>query len=125
MIQYWFGPYSKHELVLSFDNKGAEDMLFCLNSLRMTKLPQSINVVEVNKAETIPNNLVLAANATDDDWLEANKSALKFSLTDESIEYAQFKLREYLKVGAFEPAEFCSFDRAGRPVTTQVYFQAI
>lgn len=123
MIVYRFGPHSADELTLWFDRTGAEAMLTALRALAST--PDDDGSAELgatclSEARAVPARVVLARAS--EDAVVKSAAAVRLSMADETVDYAEFKVREFLAVGDFFPAEFAAFVREGRKHDTQVYF---
>lgn len=123
MIVYRFGPHSADELTLWFDKLGAEAMLAALRTLASAEQDDTSEELVascLSEASTSAARVVLARAA--EDALAKSAAMVRLSMADETVDYAEFKLREFLATGDFAPAEFAAFVREGRKYDTQVYF---
>ncbi|SDZ02104.1 hypothetical protein SAMN04487939_11253 [Lysobacter sp. yr284] len=123
MIVYRFGPHSADELTLWFDRIGAEAMLAALRALASAEsdaASEELRATGLRKASASAACIVLA-RAEQDEMIES-AAAVSLGMADETVDYAQHKLREFLVADDFAPAEFAAFEREGRRYDTQVYF---
>lgn len=123
MIAYRFGPHSADELSFWFDQVGAEAMLAAMRALASVdreEASEDLVATRLHEASVAVARIVLARSA--EDAIVKSATAVRLSMADETIDYAMFKLREFLATGDFSPAEFAAFVREGRKYDTQVYF---
>lgn len=126
MIVYRFGPHSADELTLYFDLVGAEAMLAALKALATAgqdDASEDLHATRLHEASAASARIVLVRSAQD--AVVKSDASLRLAMADETVDYALIKLREFLAVGDFSPAEFAAFVREGRKYDTQVYFCAL
>jgi len=126
MIVYRFGPHSADELTLWFDRIGAEAMLAALRVLASVgQADASEDLVATRLHETSAAAARVVLERSQEDAVVKSGAAVRFSMADETIDYAMLKLRDFLATDDFSPAEFAAFVREGRKYDTQVYFCAL
>jgi len=126
MIVYRFGPHSADELTLWFDRIGAEAMLAALRVLAsVEQADASEDLVATRLHETSAAAARVVLERSQEDAVVKSGAAVRFSMADETIDYAMLKLRDFLTTDDFSPAEFAAFVREGRKYDTQVYFCAL
>ena len=69
-----------------------------------------------------PMTLTLKQSDDDDDKFQVKSPELVLALAEDSLQYAQWKLSEFLKCGDFFPAEFREFDGPKAKQTLRTYF---
>ena len=123
MIVYRFGPHSTDELTLWFDRVGAEAMLAALRALASAASDEACEelvATRLHEASASAGRIVVARAAAD--AIVKSAAAVRLAMADETVDYAEHKLREFLVTDDFAPAEFAAFEREGRRYDTQVYF---
>jgi len=117
----FFGPLSKDESAINFDEKSAASLLPKLSGL----LSGANSVLCVNCLQSFRGHseeAVIEMRFNMLDRLEIKKNSLLFDMSPDALEYAVHQLRDFLERGYFFPSEFWSFSRAGRKYDTQVFF---
>lgn len=121
MIVFHFGPLSKDELTIDFDEEGAGFLLS-----KISALIDGIKSVEhVGSLHLFRNNLeeaIIELRLGVLDRLEMKKNSLFLEISLDALGYALHQLTEFLERGYFFPSEFWSFSREGRKYDTQVFF---
>ncbi|NVM92473.1 hypothetical protein [Variovorax sp. UC74_104] len=118
---FYFGPLSKNELTIDFDEKGAAALHSKLSEL----LSGAKNVEHVNCLQSFRGHseeAVIEVRFSVFDRLEIKRNYLLLDMSPDALEYAVHQLRDFLGRGYFFPSEFWSFSRAGRKYDTQVFF---
>lgn len=123
MIKYWLGPHSKKELSISFDQDSANDFIRALIKLKGNRQPNSAPAIYKKAATEINSEIYMSL--TDDEaleFIEIRDNRVHIEFSDESIEYAIFKISNFLKEGDFSPAEYYSFSAKKEKGNIQIYF---
>jgi hypothetical protein len=120
MISYQFGPHSKYELTFAFDPAGAVSLQACIAAASKQDI-REIDAVRIDRGKDTPA-VIAVAFSSDSDRLGVAGHCLTLELTEESLEYCDFKLRKFHAEGDFSPPEFISLERPGWKAGTYVYF---
>lgn len=104
MINFQFGPHSKHELTFAFDTAGAETLQNCI-SFASRQAIREIDAVRIDRDKKTPAAITVALSS-ESDRLDVAGHRLILELTEESLEYCDFKLHKFLVEGDFSPPEF-------------------
>ncbi|WP_454908933.1 hypothetical protein [Variovorax gossypii] len=124
MIVFHFGPLSKSELTIDFDEEGAVSFF-----QKISALLDGIDGVEhVACFHFVRGNLeeaTIELRLGSPDCLQLKKHSLNLEMSREASEYALSQLSDFQGVGYFFPAEFWSFSRAGQKYDTQVFFRKL
>jgi hypothetical protein len=116
VISYQFGPHSKYELTFAFDAAGAVSLQGCIAAASKQEIGE-IDAVRIDRGKNTPA-VIAVAFCSDSDRLGVAGHRLILELTEESLEYCDFKLRKFLAEGDFFPPEFTSLERPGRKAGT-------
>lgn len=123
MIVFNFGPLSKNELTLAFDNEGAFYLIQGLSGLGGKKDEETMACIHLDKQEKWAG--FFTVYISDFDTVNIDGHHLKIGLDEGSLEYLVFKLEKFLSDGDFSPSEFIALSRPGRKYDTQVYLRRI
>lgn len=123
MIVFNFGPLSKNELTLAFDNEGAFYLIQSLSGLGGKKDEETMACIHLDKQEKWAG--FFTVYISDFDTVNIDGHHLKIGLDEGSLEYLVFKLEKFLSDGDFSPSEFIALSRPGRKYDTQVYLRRI
>lgn len=123
MIVFNFGPLSKNELTLAFDNEGAFYLIQSLSGLGGKKDEETMACIHLDKQEKWAG--FFTVYISDFDTVNIDGHHLKIGLDEGSLEYLVFKLEKFLSDGEFSPSEFIALSRPGRKYDTQVYLRRI
>lgn len=123
MIVFNFGPLSKNELALSFDNEGAFYLIQSLSGLGGKRDEETMACLHLDKQEKWAG--FFTVYISDFDTVNIDGHHLKIGLDEGSLEYLVFKLEKFLSDGDFSPSEFIALSRTGRKYDTQVYLRRI
>lgn len=123
MIVFNFGPLSKNELTLAFDNEGACYLIQSLSGLGGKKDEGTMACIHLDKQEKWAG--FFSVYISDFDTVNIDGHHLKIGLDKGSLEYLVFKLEKFLSDGDFSPSEFIALSRPGRKYDTQVYLRRI
>lgn len=123
MIVFNFGPLTKNELTLAFDNEGAFYLIQSLSGLGGKKDEETMACIHLDKQEKWAG--FFTVYISDFDTVNIDGHHLKIGLDEGSLEYLVFKLEKFLSDGDFSPSEFIALSRPGRKYDTQVYLRRI
>ena len=123
MIVFNFGPLSKNELTLSFDNEGAFYLIQSLSGLGGKRDEETMACLHLDKQEKWAG--FFTVYISDFDTVNIDGHHLKIGLDEGSLEYLVFKLEKFLSDGDFSPSEFIALSRPGRKYDIQVYLRRI
>lgn len=123
MIVFNFGPLSKNELALAFDNEGAFYLIQSLSGLGGKRDEGAMACLHLEKQEKWAG--FFTVYISDFDTVNIDGHHLKIGLDKGSLEYFVFKLEKFLSDGDFSPSEFIALSRPGRKYDTQVYLRRI
>lgn len=93
-----------NELYFYFDKQDANDFLKNLKELA-EKNQAAFDASDEMQKEMIRVFLF----KEDKEKVEVAKNSIQMWLTNDAIEYAEFKMQEYIRLGYFSPAEYCEF----------------
>lgn len=123
MIIFNFGPLSKNELILAFDNEGASYLFQRLSGIGGNKDEETMACIHLDKQGEWVGFFTVYID--DFDTVNIDGHHLKIGLDEGSLEYLVFKLEKFLSDGDFSPSEFIALSRPGRKYDTQVYLRRI
>jgi hypothetical protein len=112
----------KRSIEFYFNEQEAEEMLVTLANLHLLDKELSMNcLLSFKKNET---KSVINLKKSGDDEVEILSCVVNLKISEESINYAAFKLNEFIKHGFFFPAEFCEFSEVHSGASKMIYFLA-
>ncbi len=122
MINFWIGPLGKKEISFGFDYSDAEDLLEIIKKVKKESGGAVIEVAKIVNGSTLVENLGIHSVPDEkDERACVAKSAISIFLTEDSLDYAIFKIEKFIAEGDFSPAEFGSF-KSGKGFDFQIYF---
>jgi len=90
-----------------FNDKSAFDFL---NKIKSLNVHDEVEI-ETQAIESLENVLLQIFIIKDDDFVFYKNNSIKLWISEESKEYVEYKLSEFLSKGDFYPAEIGSFQR--------------
>jgi hypothetical protein len=121
LIVFHFGPLSKSELTIDFDEEGAVSFFQKISAL-LDGMDGAEHVACFHSFRGNLEEATIELRLGSLDCLELKKHSLILEMNRDASEYALSQLSEFLGAGYFSPAEFWGFSRAGRKYDTQVFF---
>lgn len=122
-IKYWLGPLGNKELSIYFDKEGAnifiDKILHPYEKYHFFKIPAK-NIKNEKEIES-EIEIKLALNESMES-IKIDEKKLIINLTAESIDYAIFKIKEFIKTNDFFPSEYYSIPQSEKKYSVQIYF---